>query len=112
MSLEDEDDGYIEPEVADILKYKGRGFDHRVQILHPRTGELLKVQPYRMTVTQSKFGIIKIYERDGKTYWENGEPASREDLVDALGENHSFLTPPVKRVLSPAEKRRTRRSAA
>lgn len=99
MSYHDDDTNYDDPEIKEILKFKEPGFDHRVEVRHPRTGQMLKIQPYRCTVTQSSMGVIKVYERDGKKFWEDGSIALDEDLAKVLGSNHSLLSPvpaPVK----------------
>lgn len=83
-----------------IPPFLGDGFDTRVEIKDPETGALLKYQPYTMTVTQSARGMIRIFERDGRKYWENGEEASDADLQEAVGASHPIF----KSSFSPTEK--------
>jgi hypothetical protein len=46
-------------------------FDLRTHIMDPKTGKMVKVQPYRLHIS-AEFGHV--YERDGKKFYPNGEP--------------------------------------
>ena len=48
------------------------GFDLRVQIFDAATGKMIRYQPYLRFSDKSK-GVV--YERDGKLFCENGQPA-------------------------------------
>lgn len=54
-----------------------QGFDYRVHIFDPKTGKLLKYQPYQMVI---KDGITKIERPIGSGNWfhPNGEPVQPE----------------------------------
>lgn len=53
------------------------GFDLRTHILDAKTGEVLKVQPYRLVVKGDK----KIFIRDGVEYYEDGTRISEPTIV-------------------------------
>jgi hypothetical protein len=52
-------------------------FDYRVQIFDPKTGKLMKYQPYQMVIEN---GVTKIERPIGSGNWfySNGEPISKE----------------------------------
>lgn len=87
-----DDSEYQDKDLVEILKPQGPGFDHRTEIRHPRTGELLKKQDYAMTVTKSGNGSVRIYERGNKKSWEDGSNATDKDIVETLGPTHELLS--------------------
>lgn len=55
--------------IESLLEWKGQGFDLRTHIVDPKSGQIIKEQPYRRVVDKEK-GTY--YIRDGKRYQENG----------------------------------------
>lgn len=53
---------------AETEVVKPAGFDLRVHIKDPKTGKMLKFQPYRLVVTKEG----QYYVRDGKRYNADG----------------------------------------
>lgn len=68
--------------VLNILKWQGQGFDTRVHIVEPRTGMLLKYQPYRRVANEQgvfyfrkdEHGIDRRYDEGGKLLDAQGQP--------------------------------------
>jgi hypothetical protein len=60
-----------------------QGFDYRVTIRNPKTGELIKEQPYKRYVSEIGGEYL---ERDGKFYATNGDeiPDPKADAARAL----------------------------
>lgn len=59
-----------------IPEWQGDGFDLRVSIKHPKTGRILKHQPYRLHVS-AEFGHV--FERGGHFFFENGVELGEDD---------------------------------
>ena len=56
-----------------LVDEKGRkSFDNRVEIIDPKTGKIVKYQPYRMFCKKGN-DPEQWYERDGLKYALNGE---------------------------------------
>lgn len=54
------------------------GFDFRVEV-RDKHGNIVKYQPYRMTIVDG----VRVFERDGKKYHENGEEIVQQKLAVA-----------------------------
>jgi hypothetical protein len=67
------------------------GFDYRVHISDPKTGRLIKFQPYHMVI---KDGVTKIERPIGSGNWfyENGEPVKTNAKKEAGHESKTDST--------------------
>lgn len=72
----------LTPDQEKLLPYTGRGFDLRVHIKCPKTGELVRKQPYRMVVDK-EHGVEFI--RDGRRYSESGKPLDGKEIPAPKG---------------------------
>lgn len=68
-----------------------QGFDYRVHITDPKTGRLIKYQPYQMVI---KDGLTRIERPIGSGNWfySNGEPVKSEKK-DKANESKTDSTP-------------------
>lgn len=62
-----------------------KGFDYRVHVKDPKTGKLVKYQPYQMKIEN---GMTKIERPIGSGQWfyPNGEPIKKETKVEIKAE--------------------------
>jgi len=67
------------------------GFDYRVHITDPKTGRLVKYQPYQMVI---KDGITKIERPIGSGNWfhPNGEPIKKSEKGEKVNESKADST--------------------
>lgn len=56
-------------EKAKVEENKIEGFDYRAVIRDPKTGEVIKTQPWSLTVSQDHGEVLR---RDGKCFAPNG----------------------------------------
>ena len=79
-------------EVAKCLEWKGHGFDLRTHIVHPKSGILLKYQPYRRHCS-AEHGVI-YYRRDDKgverRYNEQGQLLDKMSEVKEIKQDESI----------------------
>lgn len=67
-----------------LVDEKGRKrFDNRVEIVDPKTGKILKYQPYRLFCKKGA-DPEQWYERDGIKYALNGDLLPGQKLPEAL----------------------------
>jgi hypothetical protein len=69
------------PEIIEHPARAGHGFDLRTHIKNAKTGETIRVQPYR----RFSVGLSTYYERpkmSGNLFFEDGKPAGRRFLKD------------------------------
>jgi hypothetical protein len=76
---------------VDLDYNRPEGFDTRVEIRHPKTGRVVKHQPYTLTIAKGKFGHVHIYERDGKIKFANDLDATPEAIQGLLGPDVAFV---------------------
>lgn len=74
-----------------------KGFDYRVQIKDPKTGKIVKYQPYKMVIEN---GLTKLERPIGSGNWfhPNGEPIEKEtkkqlDKKEKANESQTDTTP-------------------
>lgn len=61
-----------------------KAFDVRVTIMDPKTGRVVKHQPYELTVVKTGPGnMSQFYKRDGKWHYPNGDEIPAELVDDA-----------------------------
>lgn len=58
-------------------------FDLRTHIRDPKTGEVVKKNLYRLHIKNG----VKVFERGGKKYHENGVEISQPQTIDAAPES-------------------------
>ena len=68
------------------------GFDYRVHISDPKTGRLVKYQPYQMVI---KDGVTKLERPIGSGNWfyPNGEPVNKTEKKGEKDEIKANSTP-------------------
>lgn len=61
--------------VLKALKWEGEGFDTRVHIVEPHSGQLIKYQPYRRTVSSAEGTVYYRKDDSGieRRYTESGK---------------------------------------
>jgi chromosome condensin MukBEF ATPase and DNA-binding subunit MukB len=69
----------------EIIENEPEEFDHRVTIRDPKTGVVVREQPYRMEVVAG----VKRYFRDGIEYHPNGRPVNPEIYAKHLEEKRT-----------------------
>lgn len=52
-----------------LLEYKGEGFDLRSRIIDPKTGRVIRTQPYSLTINKDGGDY---FMRDGKRFSRSG----------------------------------------
>jgi hypothetical protein len=58
-----------------LLDFHGEGFDLRTRIIDPKTGKVIRTQPYGLTINKDGSDF---YTRDGKRYTRSGVEMSTQ----------------------------------